>query len=173
MNFGPPLIRHVIRGAHLADVPVSGVEVLMHRQVRLKQWQLRKAADLYWRCYWPLSSGGELVFDSKTHPMVPGWLYLIAPHTRFDSKCDRPFQKWYIHFTVSGLGHPCESGIVRIRPTTRMRHLLALTCPAANDAVASTAMPKEIATIELIALALESVLQKTTGLPDTNQRIAA
>ena len=172
MNFGPPLIRHVIRGTHLADVPVSGVEVLMHRQVQLKQWRLCKAADLYWRCYWPVSAGGELVFDGKTHPLVPGWLYLIAPHTSFDSSCARPFQKWYIHFTVSGLGHPCGPGIIRIRPTARMRRLLTLTCPAANGAGASSSAPKEIATIELIALALESALQKKPALPNTNQRIA-
>ena len=62
VNFGPPLIRHVIRGARMADVPVSGIEVLMHRHVWLREWRLRNAADAFWRCYWPLSRGGKIVF---------------------------------------------------------------------------------------------------------------
>lgn len=172
VNFGPPLVRHVIRGTRVADVPVSGIEVLMQRHVQLKEWHLRNAADAYWRCYWPMSRGGEILFKGKTQALVPGWLYLIAPHTAFDSDCARRFRKWYIHFTISGLNHPYGPGIVRIRPTARMRRLLAQTCPATNSVgELQTAAPKALATIELIVLALESALKKKKSLPLVNQRL--
>lgn len=37
VDTGPPLVRYVIRGTRLVDVPVSGIEVLMHRFVKLKE----------------------------------------------------------------------------------------------------------------------------------------
>ena len=148
VNFAPPLVRHVIRGTRTADVPVSGIEVLMHRHVRLKEWHLCNAADAYWRCYWPMSLGGEIIFRSETHPLIPGWLYLIAPHTGFHSHCARSFRKWYIHFTLSGPHPPYGPGIIRIRPTGRMRHLLRRTCPVTTTAHGSqAAVPKALATI--------------------------
>lgn len=36
-NIAPPVAKHTIRGLRFADVPVSGIEVLMHRHVRLSR----------------------------------------------------------------------------------------------------------------------------------------
>jgi AraC-like DNA-binding protein len=119
-----------------------------------------------------LSNGGEIIFKGATHPLIPGWLYLIAPHTVFDSDCIRPFRKWYIHFTIAGLSHPHGPGIVRIRPTARMQRLLAQTCPATNRAGQSpTASPNALATIELVVLALESAFAEQKAWPAANQRV--
>lgn len=124
-----PAIRHRIRGTHHADVPVAGIEMLMHRFVELDKWDLRAAANAFWRLYWPASRGGCMMFQGKNHPLDPGWLYLISPHTAFHSECTRPFSKWYLHFNVGGMVDVCPPGIVRIRPTARMRTLLSRTCP--------------------------------------------
>ena len=134
VDAGPPVVRHAIHGVRLADVPVSGIEVLMHRYVKLKEWSLREAADAYWRCYWPVSEGGMVVVNGETQPLNRGHLYLITPHTPFDSNCVRPFAKWYIHFTITGFNEQYEPGVTCLRPTARMRVLLADICPATNTA---------------------------------------
>lgn len=172
INIGPPLFPHVIRGACTATEPGIGIDVLMQRHVQLKEWRLRNAADTNWRCYWPLSSGGEIMFKGETHPLKPGWLYLISPHTAFDSVCVRPFRKWYIHFTLGGLSHSYGPGIVRIRPTARMRRILAQTCPATNRAGKSPpAYPNALATFELVVLALESAFADQKAWPAANLRV--
>ena len=173
VDAGPPLVRHVIRGARLADVPVSGIEVLMHRYVKLKEWRLRDAADVYWRCYWPISAGGEIVFNGKTQPLHPGQLYLVTPHTAFDSHCVRPFAKWYIHFTVTGLNEQYEPGVTSIRPTARMRALLADTCPATNSAKwQHGAAARPLTTIELIVLVLRRAFEEKKAIAPANERLS-
>lgn len=173
IDAGPPLSRHVIRGARLADVPVAGIEVLMHRYVRLKEWRLRDAADAYWRCYWPVSAGGEIVFQGKRQSLTPGHLYLITPHTAFDSGSVRPFSKWYIHFTVSGLNELYKPGVTIIRPAGRMRAILRDVCPATNSVrrrqVSAT---HSLAAIELISLVLEIAVQATQNETPANQRLS-
>lgn len=175
VNVGPPSVAHVIRGERVADEPVCGIEVLMHRFIRLKEWRLQKASDTYWRCYWPLSHGGEVTFQGETLPLAPGWMYLIAPHTAFDSHCERPFRKWYIHFTLSGMNHPHErGGIVRIRPTAGMLRLLAQTCPASGrTATSRNPAPRTLATLELVVRAVDEVLKTKMSGPVADRRIVS
>lgn len=156
VDVGPPVVRHRIRGTRLADVPIGAIELLMHRHIRLKEWKMRTAADAYWRLYWPTSGGAEVVFEGRKQILEPGCLYLITPHTAFDSDCARPFTKWYIHFTVGGLDDYCRPAMVSLRPTARMRTLLARTCPGTKHgrrSEAQTVTPLE--TIELIVLGLQ------------------
>lgn len=150
-----PEIRHRILGTHYTDAPVAGIEMLMHRFVELDKWDLRAAANAFWRLYWPISKGGRVTFDGTTQAIEPGSLYLISPHTAFDSECSRPFGKWYLHFNVGGLLEPCPPGIVRIRPTSRMRTLLSQTCPSpsrSRRATPSASHPLESLELALIAL---------------------
>lgn len=130
VDYGPPAVRHSIRGQRYADMPVGGVEVLMHRYVQLREWHLIDAADAYWRLYWPTRGQGRLFYDGVTHDLTKGSLCLIPPHTSFSSECVRSLSKWYIHFTVAGIGEAIRPGIYKLAPSRRMLALLASTCPA-------------------------------------------
>lgn len=133
----------------------------MHRYVRLEQWKLREAVDAYWRCYWPISTGGVVVVNGETHPLKPGWLYLIPPHTPFDSDCVRAFAKWYIHFTITGFNEPHAPGVTCLRPTAGMRALLTDIGPATNSARWQQATAsRPLSTIQLIVLVLQRAFQE-------------
>lgn len=153
ISHGPPEVRHHIRGERTADLPVGGIEVLMHRRVTLSTWSLKKASDPYWRLYWPLNPGATVWHDGTQTLLLPGNLYLIPPHTAFDSQSGRRFSKWYVHFTVQGLEHPAAPGVYALRPTDRMRDLLATTCPTPGAAKGQPPHAPLWLLIELLALA--------------------
>jgi AraC-like DNA-binding protein len=164
-------VRHRIFGERDADLPVGGIEVLMHRHVRLNEWTLRSAADPYWRLYWPTSRGGRLVFAGAEHLLEPGWLYLIAPHTAFDSDCSRPFSKWYVHFTLRG-GSPVLAPIPSVyclTPSPRMLALLSETCRSGS----SPRAPHVWRVIELVALALSHAPARLWPDSTTQPRLTA
>jgi len=154
-----PAIPHHIHGAYHADAAVSSIEVLVHRRVSLKQWSLRAATNALWRLYWPQSSGGHVTFQDTELALEPGALYLISPHTAFHSRCSRPFAKWYLHFNAGGLPDSCRPGIVKLRPTARMRALLLRTCPKqSRSARAKAEESHPLESLELALLALRMAL---------------
>lgn len=152
----PPEVRHRILGERDADLPVGGIDVLMHRHVALREWALRRAKDSYWRLYWPLSRGGEITHEGQRTALLPGSLYLIPPNTSFDSETGRTLSKWYIHFTLHG-GSPILApipGVYRLAPSRRMRALLSETCPKIRRSGPAPRAPHVWRVIELVALAL-------------------
>lgn len=167
-----PAIRHHIRGIHHVDAPVASIEVLMHRFVRLDKWHLKSAANAFWRIYWPSSQGGVVSFQGFEHALEPGWLYLISPHTAFDSHCTQSFAKWYLHFNVGGLPHSYRPGIERLRPANRMRKLLTTTCSEqahSNEGFKQTIHP--LKSLELVLLILQQALPRFEKHGDTESRL--
>ena len=159
--FGPPAVRHHIRGEQYADWAVGGVEILMHKYVRLRQWRMLEAADAFWRLYWPTQGTAQLFFEGGTHALAPENLFLIPPHTAFSSVSGPLLAKWFFHFTIAGIGDENRRGIYRIKPSDRMRSLLASTCPAIDEkAGAFVANPTRVLdTIELVTLAVGACLE--------------
>lgn len=154
-----PSIRHDIRGMHNIDAAVASVEVFMHRHVRLHQWSLRAASNAFWRLYWPSSAGGVVTFQGTEYELEPGWLYLISPHTAFDSHCTQPFEKWYLHFNAGGLPDACRPGVERFRPMAKVRKLLASTCPDhRRSEIEFDHQSHALESLELVLLALRQVL---------------
>lgn len=129
---GPPAVRHRIRGELRADLPVGGVEILSHRHVRLSEWSLVEATASYWRLYWGTSGSARVLFDGRSHELSGGRGLLIPPHTCFSSECDRPFSKWYIHFTFGGIGNLARPGVYPVARSRRLQTTLERTCPAAG-----------------------------------------
>jgi AraC-like DNA-binding protein len=160
-SFGPPAVRHRIQGEQHADWEVGGVEILMHKHVRLRQWRMVEAADAFWRLYWPTQGAAQLFFEGCTHALAPGNLFLIPPHTAFSSVSGPLLAKWFFHFTIAGIGDDNRRGMYRIDPSDRMRALLASTCPAIdNKAGTCVASPTRVLdTIELVTLAVGACLQ--------------
>jgi AraC-like DNA-binding protein len=131
IRHGPPEVQHRIVGERFADMPVRGLAVIMHRRVKLTQWALRSAAAPYWRLYWPLSTGASITYEGEEVQLHRKGLYLIPPHTAFDSHASRPFSKWYVHFTLHGAEKSPVPGVLRLPLTRQMKDLLAATCPRA------------------------------------------
>lgn len=160
-TFGPPAVRHRIRGEQHADWAVGGVEILMHKHVRLRQWRMLEAADAFWRLYWPTQGAARLFFEGRTHELAPGNLCLIPPHTPFSSVSGPLLAKWFFHFTIAGVGDDIRRGIYQLAPSDRMRTLLTSACPAidaTSDALVANPT-RVLATIELVTLAVGACLQ--------------
>jgi AraC-like DNA-binding protein len=168
----PPAIRHRIRGTHHVDAAVASIEVLMHRFVSLEEWSLHSAANAFWRLYWPTSRGGVITFDGADYELVPGCLYLISPHTAFDSECPQPFSKWYLHFNAGGLPQDCRPGIVKLRPTARIRKLLDATCPK-DKRSKSSAEPAihPLESLGLVLLVLQQSLPQFAAESNADSRL--
>lgn len=167
-----PAMRHHIRGTHYADASVASIEVLMHRNVSLERWSLRSATNAFWRLYWPTNRGGVIIFEGTEHTLEPGSLYLISPHTAFDSECTRPFSKWYLHFNAGGLPQACRPGIVRLRPTARVRTLLDVTCPKRKRSKsAKEPMIHPLESLELALLVLHQALPQFAVATSADSRL--
>lgn len=169
----PPAVRHHIHGSLHADAPVSGIDILVHRCARLETWSLRAASNAFWRMYWPLSLGGHMTLAGVEHPMEPGFLYLISPHTPFHSGCTRPFSKWYFHFNLGGPPRACRPGIVRLRPDPRMRGLLNHTCPPRVRPYRGVDQGAgSLEALELVLLALQHALPRFGRSVPATSRLA-
>jgi AraC-like DNA-binding protein len=169
VSHAPPEVRHRIEGTRLADLPVGGVEILMHRKAALREWQLRHAADAYWRLYWPLEPGGAVTYLGRKYALSPGTLILIPPHTAYDSDCERPFTKWYVHFTLAGLGSAFRQGIFTIQPTAAMRRLLRVACPK-KDGNAPPPQTNILVVLHLLSLVLSAASDELLHPPQTDAR---
>jgi len=162
VDYGPPVIPHRIRGRRNADLPVGGIEVLLHRHVRLEEWRMIDAITKQWALYWPTAGRAKIVHAGETHDVRKGTLFLLPPHTTFGTDCRPGFAKWYIHFSVAGVGDALRPGIFPIRPSRRMLALLTSTCPASiekgrsSDHTAATTLDL----IDLLTLVVRDRLPK-------------
>ena len=176
LDIGPTqtAIQHRIRGVHHVDAAVAGIEVLMHRYVELEHWSLRSASNAFWRLYWPMNGGGVITLNGTEYPLDAGWLYLISPHTQFDSRCEHPFAKWYVHFSVGGLSDSIRPAVVSLRPTARLRSALDRACPKPKRAPESLKPPASpLEALELVLLAIQHALPQFQLSPQANPRLPA
>ncbi len=165
---------HRIYGTRIVDAAVSSIEIQMHRYVELEHWSLRSASNAFWRLYWPMKRGGVITFNGAEYVLEPGWLYLISPHTPFDSRCNQPFAKWYVHFSVGGLSDGIRPAVVRLRPTVRMRSALDRACPKPRRARPSMKAPASpLDALELALLAIQHALPQFQLSPQANPRLPA
>ncbi len=167
VKHGPPEMRHRIVGERSDDLPVRSIEVLMHRRVTLSQWVLQRASAPYWRLYWPLTGGASIIHEGRRTALLPGRMYLIPPHTAFDSHAAKTFSKWYIHFTLRGSGRPPAPGVHAVSVTPRLKTLLAQTCnkSAGSDSALSFRV------IELIAAVLSTSPARLWTAPPADRRM--
>lgn len=162
LDYGPPAVPHRIRGRRYADLPVGGIEVLMHRYVRLQEWHMIDSITKQWVLYWPTRGHGWIVHQGTRLDLTPGSLFLLPPHTSSSADCRPGFSKWYFHFTVAGVGDALRPGVLPIRPTPRMRKLLASTCPQGIERGRSTdhTATATLDVVDLVSLAVRACLPK-------------
>lgn len=169
VDFRPPQVRHRILGELHADLPVGGVEILSHRHVRLREWSLVDAQASHWRLYWATEGGGRVVHDGAEHALEAGSGMIIPPHTNFSSRCDRPFAKWYVHFTCPGIGNLARPGIYPFASTRRLRPILDRVCPA--DGRPRSDRPdawRPLAVVELVTLVVQGIVSELCRASDVS-----
>ncbi len=140
-----------IVGTQLVEQSVGGIEVLLHRCVALKKWQITGPGSPFWRLYYPLSDGAEVLCGDMRQLLRAGEVYLIPPHSRLSFEAHLPFTKWYLHFTLKGDLQQQETGMYLVQRTEPIDHLLARVCPL-PDSADEPCQPFD--TIGLIALCL-------------------
>lgn len=165
------MMRHQITSTSLVDVPVRKIEVLTHRRIVLRKWNLKDAADNFWRIYRPLCNRGRIIYAGSEMELRSGRLYLIPPHTAFDSRATGVFTKWYAHFTLSDTPLAPTRGVYELMPTRRIRSLLARSCPEHARRASSRKFDRSWRMIELIAHVLAEAPASLWQSPRADARL--
>ncbi|MDB6070531.1 MAG: Helix-turn-helix protein [Verrucomicrobiales bacterium] len=116
---------HRVQGKRTDSYPGVMVDILATRKIELHEWELRRFTDPYWRLYWPLSAGGIVEIDGVTMPLLPGFVYLIPPHTVFSTTMKERFSKWYAHFKLGRPAGRALPGIYRCDPSPELLHTVS------------------------------------------------
>lgn len=124
---------HRVQGRRTVSYPSVTMDILATRRIELYEWELRRFTDPYWRLYWPLSEGGVVEVDGTSLTLMPGFLYLIPPHTVFSTTMLQHFSKWYAHFKLGRIADRALPGIYQYPAPPDIQHTasqLGLTDPA-------------------------------------------
>ncbi len=119
LSLVPAGAAHRVQGERTVALPGVTVDILTTRKIELRQWELRRLNDPYWRLYWPVSEGGVVEIDGEKTALIPGYMYLIPPHTTFSTTTTKPFGKWYAHFNLGPVADRAAPGIHRF-PTSKL-----------------------------------------------------
>jgi AraC-like DNA-binding protein len=123
-------MKHSMKGRHYTESPVAGVNMLLHRFASLTEWSLQSACEDFWRLICPENSGGYILHEDTLIPLKAGFMYLLTPNTKFDSRCEGQFNLWYTNFLVSGLDQGCRPAVIELEKTSEMRELLDRAMPS-------------------------------------------
>ena len=67
----------------------------------ISPWDLQNIFTPFWRLYCNFSSGAAIKLPSgKEIAMKPGYFYLVPGYMLFSTSSDKPFDQFYIHFTL-------------------------------------------------------------------------
>jgi len=77
------------------------LKMLCCRYWYLDLWDCHDMIFPFWRLYWNKNHGGELVFQKKTYPINPNYLYIVSPFTSFSTQFTKN-QKYSSGIHVSG-----------------------------------------------------------------------
>lgn len=125
LSLVPSGTAHRVVGNRAVALPGVTVDILTTRKIELDQWELRRFHDPYWRLYWPLEAGGVVEIGGQETALMPGQIYLIPPHTTFNTRTTGPFAKWYAHFNLGPLADRAAPGIYPFPVTESMQELMA------------------------------------------------
>ena len=68
----------------------------------LGSWWKRPLPGIHWRLYRHSKPGAALILPDKTErELLPGFLYLIPPYRKIDTRCDGNPEQLFIHFLLN------------------------------------------------------------------------
>lgn len=85
---------------------------LTGHQKNIYPWIQENLHTPFWRCYWNVTSGGRLRVDGAELELLTDRFYLIPGYYRFSTFAARPFEQFYIHFSMPDNHFPPECGIL-------------------------------------------------------------
>ena len=87
------------------------LQILFGKITEVRDWHIPTLKASFWRCYCPLDKGGQIIFQEKEIPLLPGKAYIIPPLTDFQSKNTNTFSKSYCHFAYGARNLSFTPGI--------------------------------------------------------------
>lgn len=80
---------------------ISSPEIhLTGHQKKIYPWVQDNLHTPFWRCYWNVTSGGRLRVGGAEVELLTDRLYLIPGYFRFSTFAAKPFEQFYIHFSM-------------------------------------------------------------------------
>jgi AraC-like DNA-binding protein len=104
----------------LNDTTIPALQIYFCRYAKIMQWEMKGAIAPHWRCYLPLSTGGNIIYKNKTIQLLPGTAYLIPPYSRFSTKMTKSFDKAFCHFNFEYNTMSFSPGIYCFDPTEQL-----------------------------------------------------
>jgi AraC-like DNA-binding protein len=77
------------------------IRIHVARFRRVEEWLVRNLSAPHWRLYWNLTAGAELVHGDRRILLTSSNIHLIPPNTRAIAEMHRPFEHFFIHFTLA------------------------------------------------------------------------
>lgn len=114
---------------------IPALQTYLCRYAKIMQWDMKDAIAPHWRCYLPLSAGGNIIYKNKTIQLLPGKAYLIPPYSRFSTKMTKSFDKAFCHFNFEYNTMSFLPGIYCFDPTEQLLNNIKNTILSKDDYV--------------------------------------
>lgn len=162
------------------DLPVGGIQLHAHSLVEFSEWHLKRASDVFWRLYIPLSEGALIRFGKSRIPLRPGCLYLISPRTTLITETEKPFSMWMLHFQLGQTAClagspplPAPDTVSEITPDTVLLNLLKSACPEQSEADSQSQQILFLSVLELIIHVLRTPASQSWEIKIRDTRVPA
>ena len=107
------------------DLDAPAIRVLMFgfsRNIQPEIWYHPNRISPFWRFYWGVSDGANLIFRENTVRLNRKSVVFVPPNIPFETRADNPFSQFYIHFSWFGSASPSRPVIL---PVDEEKTLLA------------------------------------------------
>ncbi len=94
--------------------PSFELRILHSRFDKHLDWQWKHLSAPFWRLCWNRNAGGIVDYADRTITMRTDCLYLIAPDTDYNSRCEQRIDQLYIHFLATQRLEASQTGIVEL-----------------------------------------------------------
>ena len=176
----PRKSRNQFIGIKHQDIPPAGIQILAHSLVEFSQWQLKRASDLFYRLYIPLSEGGLIKFGKTSIPLRPEFFYLISPRTTLITENEKPFSMWVLHFQLGDMTAspgdtplPTQDTVYEIKPTSDLLRLLEKACPKRTEDDSHSPCVPFLSVLELIIHTLRTSPSQNWEIKIRDNRVPA
>lgn len=172
--------RHECTGLKLNDLPPTCIQLLSQSLIEFSEWRLKRASDLFWRLYIPLSEGAHIKFGKASIPLRPGFLYLISPRTTLVTNNEKPFQMWVIHFQVGEISALARSTPLQAQDTVSeiqvsddLYRLTQEACPTEAIPDSQSQQTQFVSVLELILRTLRTKAHQIWSIQIRDNRVPA
>ncbi len=97
------------------DLDALAIRILMFgysQNILPEIWYHPNRISPFWRFYWGASDGANLIFRDNVVKLNRETVVFVPPNTPFETRADKPFSQFYIHFSWFGPASPSKPVIL-------------------------------------------------------------